>query len=73
MVQAAGPENRAQIRDRLKQSYVSIFDTMSEHELKITEDGGNVEVRQTWDAENNVMKCFGVQKVIPGMVPDDYR
>ena len=32
---------------------------MSEHELKITEEDGNIEVRQSWDDASNVMMAFG--------------
>ena len=73
MVEAAQPESRADTRARLKTKFVQIFETMDQHELKITEDGGNIEVRQSWDAENNVMIVFGEQKLIEGMVPDDFR
>ena len=52
---------------------MTTFDTMDQHEVKITEDDGNVEVRQTWDETTNVMMGFGQAKVIPDLVPDDFR
>ena len=73
MVQAAGAETREQIRNRIKQEYVDTFATMDQYELKIEEEGGNIQVRQHWDEEKNVMKAFGEQKCIPGVTPDDFR
>ena len=52
---------------------MTIFDTMDQHEVKITEEDGNIEVRQSWDETTNVMMGFGQQKVIDGIVPDDFR
>ena len=46
---------------------------MDQHELKIEEEGGNIQVRQSWDEATNVMMAFGEQKVIEGLVPDDFR
>ena len=45
---------------------------MEQHEIKITEEGGNIEVRQSWDEVTNVMMAFGEQKLIPDLVPDDF-
>ena len=42
-------ETREQIRTRCKTRFVQTFDTMDQHELKIEEENGNIEVRQTWD------------------------
>ena len=39
----------------------------------VEEEGGNIQVRQFWDQEANVMTVFGEYKVIPGLVPDDFR
>ena len=53
MVQAAGnatQESRAEIKARIKANFVQLVETMEQHELKINEDGGNLEVRQSWDA-----------------------
>ena len=60
MVQAADVPDRAQIRESLKAKYVAIFDTLDQHELKIEEENGNIQVRQSWDEANNVMMAFGV-------------
>ena len=60
MVEAANVRlTKAQIGARTKERFIEIFSTFDEHELKITEDNGNLEVRQSWDTENNVMKVFG--------------
>ena len=45
---------------------------MDQHEIKIEEENGNIEVRQTWDENTNVMMGFGQQKMIEGVVPDDF-
>ena len=52
-------ETREQIRARIKARFVETFETMAEHELKITEEDGNIEVRQSWDDASNVMMAFG--------------
>ena len=70
MVQAG--ETRDQIRERCKTRFMTTFETMDQHELKIEEENGNIEVRQTWDEETNVMMGFGQQKMIEGIVPDDF-
>eukprot|EP00354_Favella_ehrenbergii_P001977 CAMPEP_0170468572 /NCGR_PEP_ID=MMETSP0123-20130129/11700_1 /TAXON_ID=182087 /ORGANISM="Favella ehrenbergii, Strain Fehren 1" /LENGTH=165 /DNA_ID=CAMNT_0010735171 /DNA_START=110 /DNA_END=607 /DNA_ORIENTATION=- len=46
---------------------------MDQHEVKIDEENGNIQVRQSWDEAANVMMAFGEQKLIPGLVPDDFR
>ena len=46
---------------------------MTAYELKIEEEQGNIQVRQQWDQERNIMLNFGEQKLIPGLVPDDFR
>ena len=74
MVEAANVrETKAQIGERTKERFKEIFSTFEQHELKITEDNGNLEVRQSWDTENNVMKVFGKQRRVEGLVPDDFR
>ena len=45
---------------------------MDQHELKISEDDGNLEVRQTWD-ETGVQLAFGQVKRVEGLTPDDFR
>ena len=65
-------ETREQIRARIKQRFVQTFNTMDQHEIKITEEDGNVEVRQSWDETTNVMMAFGEQKVVQGLMPDDF-
>ena len=72
MVEAV-TETRAQIRARIKERFVQTFDTMAQHEIKITEEGGNIEVRQSWDDATNVMMAFGEQKVIADLHPDDFK
>lgn len=52
---------------------MNTFSSMGQFDLKIEEEGGNIQVRQEWDQEKNVMKSFGEQKVIPGIFPDDFR
>lgn len=74
MVEAvAQGETREQIRERIKGRFMTTFDAMDQHEVKITEEDGNIEVRQTWDENTNVMMGFGQQKMIEGLVPDDFR
>ena len=51
---------------------MTTFESMDQHELKIEEENGNIEVRQTWDENTNVMMGFGQQKMIEGIVPDDF-
>lgn len=74
MVEASNQtETREQIRARIKAKFMSTFGEMANHELKIEEENGNIEVRQTWDETTNVMMGFGQQKMIEGIVPDDFR
>ena len=39
----------------------------------ITQEDGNIEIRQAWDAESNVMQVFGEAKVVSDLVPDDFK
>ena len=71
MVEAG--ESREAIRARIKTTFVETFATMDTHELKIEEESGNVQVRQSWDEAKNVMVNFAEQKVIDGIVPDDFK
>lgn len=74
MVEAAAvQETREQIRARIKERFVTTFETMDQHELKIEKEDGNIQVRQSWDEATNVMMAFGEQKVIQGLVPDDFK
>ena len=75
MVEAAGSatqESRAEIKARIKANFVQLVETMDQHELKISEDEGNLEVRQTWD-ETGVQLAFGQVKRVEGLTPDDFR
>ena len=46
---------------------------MEEHEVKLNEEDGNVQIRQTWDDATNTMVNFGVCNLIPGLVPDEFK
>ena len=41
--------------------------------MKLNEEDGNVQIRQTWDEASNTMVNFGVCNLIPGLVPNDFR
>ena len=41
--------------------------------MKIDEENGNLQVRMSWDESVNTMICIGVQHMIEGLVPDDFR
>merc|ERR1712060_455782 len=75
MVEAAPAqqETRDQIRARIKAEYHGKFDTMDQYEIKIDEDGGNVQVRQHFDEATNVGQNFGEVKLVSDLVPDDFR
>ena len=75
MVEAASPatESRDQIRARIKERFLTTFETIENHEMKTEEEKGNIQVRQSWDEATNVMMAFGEQKVIEGFTPDDFR
>ena len=63
MVQAAigvnSTESRAEIRARVKGKFFEMMSTMDQHELKIEEEGGNIQVRQTFDDNVNCLLAFG--------------
>ena len=46
---------------------------MDQFPIVLSEEDGNMEVRQTWAEGTNVMQNFGESKVVPDLVPDDFK
>ena len=70
---AAAAETREQIRARIKERFTNVFNTLDSYEVKIEEEDGNLQIRQTWDEENNTMINFGECKNAGDLVPEDFK
>ena len=73
MVEAQATETRDQIRARIKQSILATFESMDQYEVKVEEDDGNIEIRQSWDDAKNTMLNFGECKNCGDLIPSDFK